>query len=142
MESKTSNMAQEIKRKHKLGKTIQNSNFGQGHSWLFEGEGDPSTGTSLEIQKLSDVNAPIGSNFLDLVTGTSYVKIDSTPNENRGLYKVGVWAAVSGGTSDDDLLSKVDKSDLPTKTTVGAIKADYDATTSTLEISIDGTDIL
>ena len=96
-------MAQEIKRKHKLGKTIQNSNFGQGHSWLFEGEGDPSTGTPLEIQKLSDVNAPIGSNFLDLVTGTSYVKIDSTPNENRGLYKVGVWAAVSGGSSEDNL---------------------------------------
>lgn len=41
-----------------------------------------------------------------------------------------------------DVANKVDKSDLPTKTTVGAIKADYDATTSTLEISIDGTDIL
>jgi hypothetical protein len=41
-----------------------------------------------------------------------------------------------------DVPNKVDKSDLPTKTTVGAIKADYDATTNTLQISIDGTDIL
>jgi len=153
-------MAQEIKRKHKLGTTIQDSSFGQGHSWLFEGEGDPSTGTSLQIQLLNDINAPIGSKFLDLATGTSYVKSDSTPDEPRGLYKIGVWVASSGGGGGGGTWGSItgnvaDQADLqgllddkvaiatnPTKTVKGAIKADYDATTSTLEISIDGTDIL
>ena len=124
-------MAQEIKRKHKLGKTIQNSNFGQGHSWLFEGEGDPSTGTSLEIQQLSDINAPIGSKFLDLVTGTAYVKADSTPDEPRGTYKVGVWQTASGTSTN-----------LATATVVGGMTADYNETTSTLKIDLQGNPIL
>lgn len=95
-------MAQSIKRKHKLGKTIQDSNFGQGYAWLFEGEGDPSTGTAAELQKLNDINAPIGSKFTDLATGESYIKIDSTPDESRGAYKVGVWKLGSGGTQVDN----------------------------------------
>ena len=121
-------MAQEIKRKHQLGTTIQDSNFGQGHSWLFEGEGDPSTGTSLEIQQLNDINAPIGSKFFDLVSGDTHVKVDSTPDEQRGLYKIGVWqfAGVS----------------LATATVVGGMTADYDDTTSTLKIDLQGNPIL
>ena len=92
-------MAQEISRKHKLGKTIQNSNYGQGHAWLFEGEGHPSAGTDSELRQLNDINAPIGSKFTDLVEGKSYVKIDSTPSELSGSLKVGAWQIVSGGGS-------------------------------------------
>ena len=95
-------MATEIQRKHRLGTTIQNSSYGQGHTWLFEGEGDPATGTAQEIQNLNDINAPIGSKFLDLVEGVSYTKIDSTPNEERGAYKVGTWK-LSGGSGISDI---------------------------------------
>lgn len=95
-------MAKEIEQKHKLGRTIQDSNFGRGHAWLFEGDGNPSTGTASEIQKLNDINAPIGSKFLDLVSGESYVKIDTTPDEERGSYKVGAWQLSAGGTSTTD----------------------------------------
>tara|TARA_R110000764_G_scaffold185267_1_gene270689 strand:- start:149 stop:541 length:393 start_codon:yes stop_codon:yes gene_type:complete len=84
-------MAQSIERKHKLGKTIQASNFGRGYAWLFEGEGNPTTGTAAEIRQLNDINAPIGSKFTDLNSGLSYTKIDSTPDEERGSFKVGIW---------------------------------------------------
>ena len=87
-------MASEIKRNSKLGRTIQNSNYGQGYAWSFQGEGNPTIGSSLEIKQLNDVNAPIGSEYLDLASGTTYVKIDDTPDEERGKYKVGVWSEV------------------------------------------------
>ena len=59
----------------------------------------------------------------------------------------GTWGSINGNVADQADLQgllddKVAIATNPTKTVKGAIKADYDATTSTLEISIDGTDIL
>jgi len=78
-------MAKEIKRKNRIGVSIQ-----RGICYSFEGEGDPLQGTSREIKALNDTNAPIGSSYLDLLTGTMYVKMDTTPDA-AGIYKVGGW---------------------------------------------------
>jgi hypothetical protein len=110
-------MAQEIIRKNKLGKTIQDSNYGQGYAWAFEGEGDPSTGSDAEIKSLNDINAPIGSRFLDLVTGTHYIKYDTTPNENGGKYKVGAWKA----HAHDDEVSNTVINNTSTGTLMGCV---------------------
>ena len=65
----------------------------------FEGEGSPLEGTAKELQAVNNTNAPIGSEFLDLVTGNIYVKIDDTPEITQGAYKKGIWI-LSGGTSN------------------------------------------
>lgn len=86
-------MATEVKKKRRIGVSIQ-----QGICFLFEGEGDPSQGTDKEIKSLDDTNAPIGSNYLDLLTGAMYVKKDITPTLAGG-FKSGEWVstAADGG---------------------------------------------
>lgn len=126
-------MATEIKRRHQLGATIQGSGYGEGFSWLFEGEGDPTTGGSINISLLSDVNAPIGSKYLDLATGDSYVKKDSTPNEDRGSYKTGEWV-LAGGSGGGATLPATD-------TVTGGLIQKYDANSSTLVVNFTGTPI-
>jgi hypothetical protein len=100
-------MASEIKRNNKLGRTIQNSNYGQGYAWSFQGEGNPTIGSSLEIKQLNDVNAPIGSEYLDLVDASVYIKIDSTPDEDRGKYKIGCWK-LSIATPNIEVMTKAE----------------------------------
>jgi hypothetical protein len=86
-------MAQEIKKKRRIGVSIQG-----GIAYLFEGEGNPSEGTVNQLKSLNDTNAPIGSEYLDLLTGIKYIKIDTTP-DNAGAHKTGSWAA-SGAPKD------------------------------------------
>jgi hypothetical protein len=83
-------MAREVTKKYKLGRSIQ----GGGYSWRLTGEGSPTEGDSNQLRLLNDTNAPIGSEYIDLITGVKYVKIDTTPND-AGAYKVGGWATTS-----------------------------------------------
>ena len=91
-------MASEIKKKQRLGRSIQS-----GFAWSFQGDGSPLDGSSNELKELNDTNAPIGSEYLDLSTGLRYVKMDTTSSESRGSFKVGAWISneSSGGGSGE-----------------------------------------
>ena len=81
-----------------------------------------------------------GGGAVDSVNGEVGVVVLDTSNIAETTDKN--YVTDDGLSTLSDVPNKVDRSDIPTKTAVGAIKADYDATTSTFEISIDGTDIL
>ena len=83
-------MAREVTKKYKLGRSIQKG----GYTWRLTGEGEPTSGSPSQLRLLDDINAPIGSEYLDLVTGVKYVKIDTTPDA-AGAYKVGEWDTTS-----------------------------------------------
>ena len=83
-------MAKEIRKKSRLHASIQG-----GFSCSFQGEGSPLEGSSNELKQLNDINAPIGSEYLDLVSGFTYIKVDNTPSEDRGSFKQGLWKSPS-----------------------------------------------
>ena len=141
-------MAKEVKKKRRIGVSIQ-----EGICFLFEGEGDPSQGTAKEIKSLDDVNAPIGSNYLDLVTGTMYVKKDTTPDLVGG-FKVGEWinSAADGGIpeapqdgkeyarKDGQWVEVIGQIPNAEYNVTGGIKMSRDSASSTTYVSFDGTD--
>ena len=144
-------MATEVRKKRRIGISIQ-----QGICFLFEGEGDPSQGTDKEIKSLNDTNAPIGSNYLDLITGVMYVKKDVTPTLAGG-FKSGEWisTAADGGIPEAPQdgkeyvrqdgqwveasggISVVPNADYQN---TGGIKMSRDSASSTSYLSFEGTD--
>ena len=95
-----------------------------------------------------------GTNTGDETTGSIQTKrplktVGGTSIEGSGdipIPDTATWGGISGTLSDQtdlqaELDLKLNESANPSKTEKGAIKAFYDATTSTLEISIDGVDI-
>lgn len=120
-------MAVKVKKKGELHVSVGGSIVKAGR---FEGEGSPLEGTAKELQAVNNTNAPIGSEFLDLVTGNTYVKIDNTPEITQGAYKKGVWV-LSGGSSNGggggDLDEYIRKDTVASATEKGGVFFDWDS---------------
>ena len=106
---------------------------------------DLTTSVSTNEGSILDNNANIGTNTTNL---DSHVGDSSNPHSvtslQIGLENVDNTSDLDKPISNDTQTALDDKVAIatnPSKTVKGAIKAFYDATTSTLEISIDGVDI-